>query len=141
MSTYARLLRARRLIDERFDEPLNLEAMAAEACFSRYHFLREFQREFRQTPHEYLQTRRIERARQLLASGHHSVTDVCFQVGFQSPGSFSTLFRRMVGQPPAIYRARSVVVVPGFGQVGPLALIPACFVHRFGLDRHPRRVI
>jgi AraC-like DNA-binding protein len=139
MSTYARLLRARRLIDERFDQPLSLDAMAAEACFSRYHFLREFQREFRQTPHEYLQARRIERARQLLASGHHSVTDVCFQVGFQSPGSFSTLFRRVVGQPPASYRARSLVVVPGFGQVGPLALIPACFVNRFGLDRHPRR--
>jgi AraC-like DNA-binding protein len=133
--TFARLLRARRLIDECFDQPLNLETMAAEACFSRYHFLRQFQREFRQTPHEYLQARRIERARQLLASGHHSVTEVCFEVGFESPGSFSTLFRRIVGQPPATYRARSLMVVPGFGQIGALVLVPGCFVQMFGLDR------
>jgi AraC-like DNA-binding protein len=139
--TYARLVRARRLIDERFDQPLDLDAMAAEACFSRYHFLRQFQREFRKTPHEYLQARRIERARQLLAAGHHSVTEVCFEVGFQSPGSFSTLFRKVVGQPPATYRARSLVVVPGFGQVGPLVLVPACYIRMFGLDRRPARQI
>jgi AraC-like DNA-binding protein len=135
--TYARLVRARRLIDERFDQPLNLESMAAEACFSRYHFLRQFQREFRQTPHEYLQARRIERARQLLAAGHHSVTEVCFEVGFESPTSFSTLFRRIVGQPPATYRARSLMLVPGFGQVGSLVLVPSCFIRMFGLDRRP----
>jgi AraC-like DNA-binding protein len=137
-ATFARLLRARRLIDERFDQPLSLDEMAAEACFSRYHFLRQFQREFHQTPHEYLQARRIERARQLLAAGHHSVTEVCFEVGFESPASFSTLFRRMVGQPPVTYRARSLVVVPGFGQVGPLVLVPGCFIRMFGLDRRPR---
>jgi AraC-like DNA-binding protein len=137
--TYERLVRARRFIDERFDQPLDLDAMAAEACFSRYHFLRQFQREFRKTPHEYLQARRIERAKQLLAAGHHSVTDVCYEVGFQSPGSFSTLFRRVVGQPPATYRARSLVVVPGFGQVGPLVLIPSCFINKFGLDLRPSR--
>ena len=137
--TYERLVRARRLIDERFDQPLDLDAMAAAACFSRYHFLRQFQREFRTTPHEYLQARRIERAKQLLAAGHHSVTDVCYEVGFQSPGSFSTLFRRVVGQPPATYRARSLVVVPGFGQVGPLILVPSCFISKFGLDLRPSR--
>jgi AraC-like DNA-binding protein len=114
---------------------LNLDAIAAEACLSRYHFLRQFQREFQKTPHEYLQARRIERARQLLAAGNHSVTDVCFEVGFQSLGSFSTLFRRTVGQPPATYRARSLVVVPGFGQVGPLVYVPNCFISRFALDR------
>jgi AraC-like DNA-binding protein len=80
--TYTRLVRARRLVDEQYDQPLTLDAMAAAACLSRYHFLRAFQREFRATPHEYLQARRIERARQLLAAGHHSVTDVCFEVGF-----------------------------------------------------------
>jgi AraC-like DNA-binding protein len=138
--SFARLLRARRLIDERFNQPLTLETLASEACFSRYHFLRQFQREFRQTPHEYLQARRIERARQLLASGHHSVTEVCLEVGFESVASFSTLFRKTVGQPPSTYRARSLMVVPGFGQVGPLVLVPGCFVHMFGLDRRPRRL-
>jgi AraC-like DNA-binding protein len=133
--TYERLVRARRFIDDRFDQPIDLDAIAAEAHLSRFHFLRQFQREFQKTPHEYLQERRLERARQLLAAGNHSVTDVCFEVGFQSLGSFSTLFRRVVGQPPAVYRARSLVVVPGFGQVGPLAYIPSCFIARFGLDR------
>jgi len=133
--TFDRLVRARRFIDDRFDQPLNLDAIAAEACLSRYHFLRQFQREFNKTPHEYLQERRLERARQLLAAGNHSVTDVCFEVGFQSLGSFSTLFRRVVGQPPATYRARSLIVVPGFGQVGPLIHVPSCFIMRFGLDR------
>ena len=133
--TFDRLVRARRFIDDRFDQPVNLDAIAAEACLSRYHFLRQFQREFQKTPHEYLQERRLERARQLLAAGNHSVTDVCFEVGFQSLGSFSTLFHRVVGQPPATYRARSLVVVPGFGQVGPLVYVPNCFITRFALDR------
>ena len=137
--TYDRLVRARRFIDERFDQPLTLDSIAAEACYSRFHFVREFQREFRTTPHEYLQARRLERAKQLLAAGHHSVTDVCYEVGFQSPGSFSTLFRRVVGQPPAAYRARTLVVVPGFGQVGPLVFVPACYIRMFGLDRRPAR--
>jgi AraC-like DNA-binding protein len=103
--------------------------------------VRQFRREFSQTPHEYLQARRIERARQLLAAGHHSVTEVCFEVGFESPPSFSTLFRRMVGQPPATFRARSLVVVPGFGQVGPLVLVPGCFIRMYGLDRRPRTLV
>jgi AraC-like DNA-binding protein len=132
--TYDRLVRARRFIDECFDQPIHLDVIAAQARLSRYHFLRQFQREFKKTPHEYLQERRLERAKQLLAAGHHSVTDVCYEVGFQSLGSFSTLFRRVVGQPPATYRARSLVVVPGSGQVGPLVLVPGCFVRMFGLD-------
>jgi AraC-like DNA-binding protein len=139
--TYDRLVRARRFIDEAFDQPLNLELIAAHARLSRYHFLRQFQREFQQTPHEYLQARRLERARQLLIAGHLSVTDVCFEVGFQSLGSFSTLFRRVVGQNPATYRARSMIVVPGFGQVGPLVLIPACYVRLFELDRKPSKLV
>ena len=139
--TYDRLVRARRFIDEQFDQPLNLEVIAAHARLSRYHFLRQFQREFQQTPHEYLQARRLERARQLLIAGHLSVTDVCFEVGFQSLGSFSTLFHRVVGQPPATYRARSLVSVPGFGQVGPLVLIPACYVRLFELDRKPAKLV
>jgi AraC-like DNA-binding protein len=69
------------------------------------------------------------------------VTEVCFEVGFESPPSFSTLFRRMVGQPPATFRARSLVVVPGFGQVGPLVLVPGCFIRMYGLDRRPRTLV
>lgn len=136
---YERLVRARRFIDSCYDQPINLDAIAAEARLSRYHFLRQFQREFNTTPHGYLQQRRIERAKQLLAAGHHSVTDVCFEVGFQSLGSFSSLFHRVVGQPPGTYRARSLVVVPGLGPAGPLVLVPGCFISMFSLARPSAR--
>ncbi|MBD0372489.1 MAG: helix-turn-helix transcriptional regulator [Pyrinomonadaceae bacterium] len=101
---YRRLWRARLLIDSSFDSPLNLDALSSEACFSRYHFIRLFKRVFNVTPHQYLVKKRIERAKELLASSRLSVTDVCFEVGFQSLGSFSTLFHRRVGISPIIYR-------------------------------------
>jgi len=104
--TYQRLLRARAYIDEHHALPLDLEQIAREASFSRYHFLRLFRDTFAQTPHQYLVQRRIERARSLLAAGDLSVTEVCFAVGFQSLGSFSTLFHRRAGYPPTAYRAR-----------------------------------
>lgn len=99
-----RLWRARLLIDSSFDSPLNLDALSSEACFSRYHFIRLFKRVFNVTPHQYLVKKRIERAKELLASSRLSVTDVCFEVGFQSLGSFSTLFHKRVGISPIIYR-------------------------------------
>lgn len=102
--SYRRVWRARRLIDASFDSPLNLDALSSEACFSRYHFIRLFKRAFNKTPHQYLMEKRIERAKELLASSHLSVTDVCFEVGFQSLGSFSTLFHKRVGASPHIYR-------------------------------------
>ena len=101
---YRRLWRARSLIDSCFDRPLNLDAISSEACFSRYHFIRLFKRVFNKTPHQYLTEKRIERAKELLASSRLSVTDVCFEVGFQSLGSFSTLFHKRVGASPIIYR-------------------------------------
>lgn len=105
-TTRERLQLARRFIEERYGESINLDEMARQARLSRFHFLRLFRDTFDETPHQYLQKRRIERAKELLASGHHSVTDVCFEVGFESLGSFSTLFRRTVGQSPAIARDR-----------------------------------
>src|SRR4051812_31334357 len=97
---YRRLWRARLLIDSSFDRPLNLNTLSSEACFSRYHFIRLFKRAFNRTPHQYLVEKRIERAKELLASSRLSVTDVCFEIGFQSLGSFSTLFHKRVGASP-----------------------------------------
>src|SRR5882762_3928537 len=103
--TYERLVRARRFIDECYHLPLDLEQISGEACLSRYHFLRLFRRAFNKTPHQYLTQRRIERAKELLSSSGLTVTDVCFEVGFESLGSFSTLFHKQVGHPPVAYRA------------------------------------
>ena len=104
--TYQRLARARRFIDECYHMPLDLERISNEACLSRFHFLRLFRRAFNTTPHQYLIHRRIERAKELLSSSRLTVTDVCMEVGFESLGSFSSLFHKHVGHPPVAYRAR-----------------------------------
>ena len=127
----SRLERAREYIDDCFEDgDLDLERIAQQAFFSRYHFLRLFRKVYQKTPHQYLMRRRIEKAKQLLISGSRPVTDVCFDVGFQSLGSFSTLFRRMVGTSPLDYRTRIVrpaVLYPGFE-----VRIPTCFIMMYG---------
>ncbi len=103
--------------------------MARCAELSRFHFVRAFRDEFNATPHRYLQEQRIERAKELLASGL-SVTDACFEVGFESVGSFSTLFHRLVGEPPGRYRARRVFARPSLAG-GPAIFVPACYVRAY----------
>jgi len=124
-NTYQQLLRARAFIDEHAASPLDLAQIAREASFSRYHFLRLFRAAFNQTPHQYLIQRRIERAKWLLAAGELSVTEVCLAVGFQSLGSFSTLFHRSVGYPPKAYRSRVFC-----GIHLPRRFVPTCFFRK-----------
>lgn len=81
---YERLWRARAFIDHCYDHPLNLDQISSQACFSRYHFLRLFRQAFNKTPHQYLIARRLEKAKELLSADDLRVTDVCFEVGFQS---------------------------------------------------------
>ena len=121
---HERLWRARRYIDECYDLPLDLTEISKQACLSRYHFLRLFRDTFATTPHQYLIQRRIAKAKELLCSETLSVTDVCFEVGFQSLGSFSALFRRCVGDAPNNYRER---------QKESLRKVPGCFILMFGL--------
>lgn len=103
---YRRLHRAREYISASFSEPLSLRDMAKVACLSPNHFLRTFKQAFRQTPHQYLTARRLEQAQKLLTHTDCSVTDICFCVGFESLGSFSSLFRQRVGTSPKNYRLR-----------------------------------
>jgi AraC-like DNA-binding protein len=123
-----RLQRARNFIDVCYDLPLDLDEISSQACFSRYHFLRLFRQAFNKTPHQYLISRRIERAKELLASEDARVTDVCFEVGFQSLGSFSSLFHKSVGQPPITFREQSKQTQAAKRQV------PGCFLVMYGLD-------
>ena len=101
-----RLLRARDLIDRRSTEPLDVDLLAATAHMARAHFIREFRATFGETPHRYLQRRRIERAMTLLRTTDTPVTDVCMQVGFSSLGTFSRTFRDIVGTSPSAFRSR-----------------------------------
>jgi AraC-like DNA-binding protein len=123
--TRERLERARSLMHERFADAVDLEVLARQAFFSRYHFLREFRREFGITPHQYLVQRRLDAAKALLQSTDKSVTEVCFEVGYGSIGSFGTLFQRHVGVSPLRYRTQ-IFQVPDW--IGPARMIPACFL-------------
>lgn len=99
-----RLRRVRDRIDREYAQPLDVEALAAGAHMSAGHLSREFRRAFGESPYSYLMTRRIERAMALLRRGDLSVTEVCFAVGCQSLGTFSTRFTELVGVPPSTYR-------------------------------------
>ena len=111
-----RLRRARDRMDRDYALPLDVPALARGAYMSPGHFQRSFRAAYGETPYGYLMTRRIERAKALLRRGDLSVTEVCFEVGCTSLGSFSSRFTELVGEPPSAYRARShedYVAVPG----------------------------
>jgi len=113
------LRKAKDRMDREFDQPLDVPALARYVSMSTGHFSRSFKAAFGESPHSYLMTRRIERAKALLRRGDMSVTDVCFAVGCTSLGSFSTRFTELVGESPSDYRARSHSEV---------AFIPPCLI-------------
>jgi AraC-like DNA-binding protein len=111
-----RLRRVRDLMDREYAEPLDVAALARVALMSPAHFARQFRAAYGETPHSYLMTRRIERAKALLRLGDLSVTEVCLAVGCTSLGSFSARFTELVGETPTAYRNRdhgALVGVPG----------------------------
>lgn len=110
------MLRARDAMDLTYAQPLDIPRLARIAYVSEAHFIRTFRATFGQTPHRYLQRRRVERAMSLLRDTDRSVTDICLEVGFTSLGTFSRTFRHIVGEPPMVYRQR-----------GPLGAAPICF--------------
>jgi AraC-like DNA-binding protein len=118
------LLKAKDLADARYFEHLDVDGMAAAAGLSRAHFSREFKRAFGESPRQYLLTRRMERAAWLLRATDRNVADVCFSVGLQSVGSFTTSFSRHFGVSPTAYRAK-------FPPAAMFARVPACVVHAY----------
>jgi AraC-like DNA-binding protein len=117
----ANLRAAKDLMDRSYAEALDLDAIAREAGYSRFHFVRSFRDTFGRTPRDYLSFRRVERARELLRSANLTVTEVCYVVGFSSLGSFSARFKAEVGLSPSAFREREV-------RRGGGPPIPACFV-------------
>jgi AraC-like DNA-binding protein len=124
-STARHLLRAKDLADARYFDPLDVDDLAAAAGLSRAHFSREFRRAFGESPHAYLLTRRLERAAALLRTTDRSVAEVCFSVGLQSLGSFTTSFTRSYGVSPTAYRS-------AFPPAAHLALVPTCVLRAYG---------
>ena len=118
------LARVREQIDRHYAKPLTIEQLAAMAGFSTFHFIRAFRAAFGRTPHQYLRARRLERAKELLETTAYPVTEVCDKVGFQSLGSFTTLFKKQCGATPAEYRAARRKNV----------YIPTCFIRMHRAD-------
>ena len=115
--TNRRMLRARDAMDRDYSQPLDIEALAKIAIVSEAHFIRVFKATFGETPHRYLQRRRVERAMFLLRETDRSVSEICLDVGFTSLGTFTRTFTRIVGDPPTTYRWRAA----------DLRAVPACF--------------
>jgi len=113
LSDLARLRKVRDRIDREYARPLDVEALARDAHMSAGHFSRRFRLAYGESPYSYLMTRRIERAMALLRRGDLSVTEVCFAVGCQSLGTFSTRFSEVVGVPPSIYRLEAARATAG----------------------------
>lgn len=128
--TYRSLANARDFMRDAYGRPITLPDISARANLSPYHFLRVHKLAYGETPHEFLTRVRIERAKALLACGSHNVSEACFEVGFSSLGSFSTLFSHKVGLTPSEYRrhVRSVVAIPK--TVRPL-FVPECYFAMF----------
>jgi AraC-like DNA-binding protein len=123
------LLRAKDLADARYFEPLGVRDLARAAGLSRAHFSREFRRTFGESPHAYLLTRRLERAAALLRTTDRTVADICFSVGLQSIGSFTTSFTRTYGVSPTAYRA-------AYPPAADRALVPGCVVRAYARPQH-----
>jgi len=109
----AHLRRARDRMDREYSRPLDVAELARTALMSSAHFSRQFRATYGETPYGYLMTRRIERAKSLLRRGDLSVTEVCFEVGCSSLGSFSARFTQLVGETPTAYRARDHSALAG----------------------------
>jgi AraC-like DNA-binding protein len=129
-AVFARLCRARDYLGGRLDQKNSLLEAAREACFSPYHFNRLFTDAFGETPHEFVTRRRIEQAKRLLLAENHSITEICFKIGYESLGSFSSRFRSLTGFSPLEFRRQARHTFAGIGLTAwPLYYIPACFQH------------
>jgi AraC-like DNA-binding protein len=127
---YRRVVQAKLFIDEHYHRPINLDAIADEAYFSKYHFIRLFKATYGSTPHQYLMAVRINNAQLLLKTGM-PVTEVCYAIGFDSISSFSALFKRITKHSPAAWQQTELKRAAEM-KTAPLNFIPNCFAQQNG---------
>jgi AraC-like DNA-binding protein len=130
---YQRIATAKIFIDENYYESIGLDEISKQAFLSRFHFHRLFTKIYRSTPHQYLTQKRIEKAKQLLAE-NKAINDVCSEVGFESIGSFSALFKKEIGFAPTYYR-NIAWLKKQEQKKQPKKFIPHCFIESFALDK------
>lgn len=131
---YRRIVQAKLFIDSNYADPIDLDNIADEAYFSKFHFIRQFKTIYGKTPHQYLIVVRIEKSMQLLRTDL-PVSEVCYAVGFESLGSFSTLFKRLVGLSPSSYLAQQQQIKAQILKT-PLKFVPGCFAEKSGWTKN-----
>ena len=131
---YQRIVAAKVYMDDNYHEPIDLQEISQQAFLSRFHFHRLFTRIYRKTPHQYLTLLRLQCAKALLEKEGISVTEVCNSVGFESLGSFSTLFRKQHGYAPQYYR-NIAYLKKKLAKEQPKSFIPHCFIDSYKLDQ------
>jgi AraC-like DNA-binding protein len=130
---YQRIVAAKVFIDDNYHEAISLDDISQKAFLSRFHFHRLFYQIYKKTPHEYLRRKRIEKAKDLL-SENKQVMDVCNEVGFESVGSFSALFKKEIGFAPTYYRNMAWLKKQQ-AKDEPKRFIPHCFIESYKLDQ------
>jgi AraC-like DNA-binding protein len=131
--TYQRITSAKVFIDDNYFKDIDLKQVSRQACLSRFHFHRLFKQVYKRTPQQYITQKRMERAKDLLAE-NKPVAEVCTEVGFESAGSFSLLFKRGTGFPPAYYRNMAWLKKQQ-EKIQPKKFIPHCFIDQYQLDK------
>ncbi len=127
---YKRVVAAKMYIDDNLHEPIKLEQVSEQACFSPFHFHKLFTRIYKKTPHEYLTQVRIEAAKKMLGQQDASVSQVCLNVGFESLGSFSTMFKKKNGVSPQVFRNNALERRKAADEQ-PKIFIPHCVLSRY----------
>jgi AraC-like DNA-binding protein len=130
---YKRIVSAKIYIDDNYHEPIDLEQVSQRAFLSKFHFHRIFTKVYKKTPHQYLTQKRLDAAKILLAKEGISITDVCTKIGFESLGSFSSLFRKQSGHSPQYYR-NIAWLKKKLAAEKPKRFIPHCFIEQFKLE-------
>jgi AraC-like DNA-binding protein len=130
---YRRIVLAKLFIDDNYWDNIDLDNISSEASFSKFHFVRQFNKTYGYTPHQYLTKVRIERAKDMLATGL-TVTETCFAVGFSSPSTFTGLFKKAAGCSPSQYRTLQLMRRDEI-TAKPLNYIPGCFAEARGFKK------
>lgn len=131
---YQRIVTAKLYIDDNFQEAIDLDKIAGQACLSRFHFHRLFTKVYKITPHQYLTQKRISKAKDLLHKDKLTITEVCNEVGFESIGSFSILFKKEIGFAPTYYRNMAWLKQQQLKEQ-PKKFIPHCFIEGYQLEK------
>jgi AraC-like DNA-binding protein len=130
---YRRIVAAKVFIDDNYQDSINLEQISQKAFLSRFHFHRLFRQVYKRTPHQYITQKRLDKARDLL-SENKPVSDVCNEVGFESIGSFSVLFKKEIGFAPQYYRNMAYKKKMEQSKQ-PKTAIPGCFIDSYNLEK------